>query len=856
MITVKKSSSTGTAPSPDPKREAFWALMEDFLDLDRASIERFMANHMEYTQGKEKFTSRDIDFYMSLAYTVRDYLMERSNNSHHHYYGENAKRVYYLSMEYLMGRTLGNALVNLGMYDLAKDTLARYDLDMEELMNFEPDAGLGNGGLGRLAACFLDSMATLSIPSFGYGIHYDYGIFNQKIKDGFQVELPDNWLKFGNPWETLRQDYTYVIEISGRVIQYTDNKGSLRHDWVDTRKALAVPYDTPIPGYGNFTANTLRLWSARAIHEFNLEKFNEGDYMLAVQERSLAETITRVLYPKDDQIKGKTLRLIQEYFFVSASLQDIIRRHKVKNRSLDNLEKKAAIQLNDTHPALAIAELMRILVDKEGYGWEKAWDIVQGTIGYTNHTVLPEALERWPVSLMEEILPRHLQIIYEINRRHLDEVSVRFPGDTGRLARMSIIEETPEKAVRMGHLAVVGSHSVNGVAELHSQILVESVFKDFAELWPEKFSNKTNGITQRRWLLLCNPELAALTSRTIGDGWVKDLFQLREMEKSAKDEKFRRAWREIKQNNKKRLAEYVEKTMGITLNTESIFDSQIKRVHEYKRQLLNVLHTITLYHRIKNNPGGDFVPRTKIFSGKAAPGYFMAKLIIKLINAVAEVVNNDPDMGDMLKVVFMENYSVTLAELIIPASDLSEQISTAGMEASGTGNMKLSLNGALTIGTLDGATIEIREEVGDENIFIFGLTAQEVQELRASGYDPFQEVHDNDELRASLEMISTGLFSGGDRELFKPLLDSLLGKGDFFLVLKDYASYIACQEKVNLFFRNQQKWTEMSILNTCRMGKFSSDRTISEYNGEIWKAEPVVIEQKRRPSREPACSKR
>jgi glycogen phosphorylase len=842
---MKKKHSMDEIAESLAKREKFWALTEEYKTLDPETLAETMAGHVEYTQGKEKYTSRCIDFYMSLAYSIRDYLIEHSNDTQHHYYQQNAKRVYYLSLEYLMGRTLSNSLINLGALDIARKMLDDFGIDWDEVIDFEPDAGLGNGGLGRLAACFLDSMATLDIPSMGYGIRYDYGIFNQKIIDGYQMELPDQWLKFGNPWEIFRRDYIFEINLYGRVEPYTDEKGNLRFAWVDTRKCLALPYDTPIPGYGTNTVNFLRLWSSKATNEFDLDYFNQGNYMKAVYAKDVTETITKVLYPKDDISMGKELRLIQEYFFVSASVQDIIRRHKVKNESLDNLHEKAAIQLNDTHPAIAIAEIMHILVDKEEMSWERAWSIVSQTFGYTNHTVLPEALERWPVELMERVLPRHLQIIYEINRRHLEEVQQRYPGDNERLSRMSIIEESPVKSVKMANLAVVGSHSVNGVAQLHTQILTSTLLKDFAEMWPKKFNNKTNGITPRRWLMLCNPELAALVTKQIGDTWIKNLDEMKKLKSLADDEGFRKQWMEIKQRNKENLADYIEKTMNISINRLSIFDCQVKRIHEYKRQLLNVLHVITLYNQIRNNPKGSFVPRTVIFSGKAAPGYAMAKLVIKLITSVADKVNNDPAVGDLLKVVYLENYGVTLAEKIMPAADLSEQISTAGMEASGTGNMKFALNGALTIGTLDGANVEIKEEVGEDNIFIFGLNADEVQELRSAGYDPLDEVHRDPRLRECLEMIARGYFSAGNNGLFKPIIDSLLSKGDYFLVLKDYGSYIECQEEVSNAFRDKKRWARASVLNSCQMGKFSSDRTIREYAKEIWNVSPMPIARDR-----------
>jgi starch phosphorylase len=851
---MKRKVSIENFNGTEQKRERFWELLEDYLQLDEKSIECSMADHMEYTQAKEKFTAKDFDFYKSLAYTIKDFMMERMNDTHHQYYFHNVKRVYYLSLEYLMGRTLGNSLINLRIYQLVQKVLDDIGLDLDELMNFEPDAGLGNGGLGRLAACFLDSMATMGIPSIGYGIRYDYGIFHQKIENGYQIELPDIWLRHGNPWEILRPDYEYEIQFYGTVKQYTDGNGVFRNDWADTRKVLALAYDTPVPGYGNFTVNTLRLWSARASNEFDLEYFNQGDYIKAVAAKDISETISRVLYPKDDIIKGKELRLAQEYFFVSATLQDIIRRHKIKNPTLDNLHDKAAIQLNDTHPALSVAELMRILVDLEGMPWDRAWQITRQTIAFTNHTVLPEALEKWPVTLFEKMLPRHLQIIYEINRRHLDDVQAAFPGESDRLSRMSIIEEKPEKSVKMANLAIVGSHSVNGVAQLHSNILKEKLFKDFADMWPEKFNNKTNGITQRRWLLLCNPDLARLVSGEIGDGWVTDLDDMKKLVKKAGDKGFRKAWREVKRNNKAVLANIIKDRTGIDVNLDSIFDCQVKRIHEYKRQLMNVLHVITLYNRIKADPSLEMTPRTVIFAGKAAPGYAMAKLIIKLINSVAERVNNDPDVRDRLKVVFVPNYSVSIAQILIPAADLSEQISTAGMEASGTGNMKFALNGALTIGTLDGANIEIMEEVGRDNIFIFGLTADEVQSVRDRGYNPYDEMNKNDELRRCLDMIAAGEFSDGDTELFKPIIDSLLSRGDYYLVLKDYQSYLKCQEEVGKAFRDQDWWDKASILNSCLVGKFSSDRTISQYSEEIWKTKPVVIEQKRKTG--PAAAKK
>ena len=812
-------------------RKKLWEMIEDtYLASDIESLQKSFANHLEYSQAKTRYSATDFDCYKSLAYSIRDRLMEKWNDTQEAYYNSNGKRVYYLSMEFLMGRALCNNLINLGIKDDCYEALCELGYNLEELRELEPDAGLGNGGLGRLAACFLDSMATLQLPGCGYGIRYEYGIFEQKIEHGFQIERPDNWLRFGNPWEIVRPEYTYNIEFYGTVNEVGE--------WVNTNKVLAIAYDTPITGYKNDTVNNLRLWSSKATEEFALECFNKGDYIKAVQEKITTENISKVLYPKDDIVPGKELRLKQEYFFVSATLQDILRRYRVNNKDFDDFSSRSAIQLNDTHPAIAIPEFMRLLVDKEGMPWDKAWDLCVKTFAYTNHTILPEALEKWPVELLGKLLPRHLQIIYEINRRFLEKIKELYPGDTDRLTRMSIIEETPVKSVRMAYLAIVGSHSINGVAALHTEIIKDKLFRDFYDIWPEKFNNKTNGITQRRWLKLCNVRLSDLISKHIGEGWVTDLYELKKLMPLAEDKKFRAEWKKVKEENKKDLAEYIKKHNGIDININSIFDCQIKRLHEYKRQLLNVLHIITLYNRIKSilSPA-DFVPRTFIFGAKAAPGYYMAKLIIKLINSVAQVVNNDPDVGDKIKVVFLENYGVSLAEKIFPASDLSEQISTAGMEASGTGNMKFALNGALTIGTLDGANVEIKEEVGAENIFIFGLKTEEVNNLRDT-YKPADYYNGNSELKQVIDMIGGGYFNPENRELFKPIVEDLLWK-DYFMVLADYASYVECQEQVSLTFKNQEEWTEKSIINTACTGKFSSDRTIKEYAEEIWHVKPV-----------------
>lgn len=822
--------------------DKLWEKVESRRGNDKDTLFHVMAEHLKYNLAKHERIQQKRDFYNASALTIKDYLVENGNDVNYVSYKNNVKRVYYLSMEYLMGRAMCNSMINLGLYPVVKELLDDLGIDLDTLLSSESDAGLGNGGLGRLAACFMDSMATLGIPCYGYGLRYEYGIFSQKIKDGYQVESPDEWLRYGNLWEITKPELSYNVGINGKVNEYLDGDGRLYYEWKDRNEVVAVANDMLIPGYKNGVANNLRLWSAKAKHEFDLEAFNEGFYLKAVEQQGLAETISKVLYPNDNSERGKMLRLLQEYFFVSATMQDIIRRHLATNDNLSNLHEKAAIQLNDTHPTLAIPELMRLLIDEYGFGWEDAWHVTSKTFAYTNHTVMPEAMEKWPVRMMEDMLPRHLQIIYEINRRFLAEVSAKFPGDNGKLRRMSIIEEAGEKSVRMANLAVVGSHKVNGVAALHSQILVDKIFSDFAEMTPGKFTNKTNGITPRRWLLMSNPELSDLISSKIGEEWICNLDELKALLPYRKDTLFCEKWQNIKLSNKKRLAEYIYKTMGIKVNPESLFDCQVKRIHEYKRQLLNVLHIITLYNYIKDNPHADVVPRTVIIAGKAAAGYHQAKLIIKLINSIASVVNNDPEVGDKLKVVFLENYSVSLAELIIPAADLSEQISTAGTEASGTGNMKLSLNGALTIGTLDGANVEIREEVGEENIFIFGLTADEVAEVKRHGFSPMHEVQNNPSLKRCLDMIVSGYFSNGDREIFKPIIGSLLYEGDKYLLTLDYDSYIDCQRTVAKAFKNRKSWTEMSIINSACMGKFSSDRTIKEYAEEIWQVEPITEE--------------
>jgi starch phosphorylase len=806
------------------------------------SLKNAMLKHLEFSLAKDEYSTTQRDYYKSLSLAVRDHLIERWIKTQQTYYNEDVKRVYYLSMEFLIGRLLGDALLNLGLYGSAYKAMEEFGSNLESLRQVESDAALGNGGLGRLAACFLESMATLELPAYGYGIRYEYGIFSQKIINGYQVETADNWLRYGNPWEIERPEYIYMVKYYGKVNQYLDKKGVLRNDWINTNDIVAMAYDTPIPGYHNNTVNNLRLWTAKASREFYFEDFNEGNYSKAVEDKIDSETISKVLYPRDDFRMGKELRLKQEYFLVSATLQDIIRRYKKSHgNNFQNFPDKVAIQLNDTHPALAIPELMRILMDIENLGWDFAWDITTKTFGYTNHTVMSEALEKWPVNLLEYVLPRHLQIIYEINRRFLLEVNQRYPGEINYLREMSIIEEGQEKKVRMANLAVIGSFSVNGVAALHTEILKKKVFHNFYQFWPNKFNNKTNGITQRRWLALCNWELSALISSYIGEGWATNLFELKKLQSFSDDATFQDFWQKIKLRNKERLAKYIREKNGIEVNLKSIFDCQVKRFHEYKRQLLNILHVITWYNQLKYFSKKNFVPRTIIFGGKAAPGYFMSKIIIKLINSVAETVNNDPDIGDLLKIVFLSDYSVSLAQLIIPAADLSEQISTAGMEASGTGNMKFALNGALTIGTLDGANIEIMEMVGRDNLFIFGLTADKVVNLKHNSYNPWEYYQKNPRLKQALDMIEKGYFSQDEPDLFKPIIETLRSLGDQYMVMADFDSYSNCQERVSSTFKNQQEWTKMSILNVANMGKFSSDRTIKEYADEIWGARSVSI---------------
>jgi starch phosphorylase len=801
-----------------------------------------MVHNLEFALAKDEYSATARDLFNSLALTVRDRLIERWIETQQSYYKRKSKRVYYLSLEFLIGRTLGNAVINLGLEQNVERAMKELGYELEDLEQREHDAGLGNGGLGRLAACFLDSMATLALPAYGYGIRYEYGIFFQRIREGAQVETPDNWLRHGNPWEVERPEHLYPVHFYGRIVQTEDANGRLAFDWTDTQTVMAMAYDTPVPGYRNNTVNNMRLWAAKSSREFDLDYFNHGDYERAVSDKDRSETISKVLYPNDNVFEGRELRLKQEYFFVAATLHDIMRRYKKGGSpGFADFHDQVAVQLNDTHPAVAILELMRLLVDKEGMDWDAAWETTVKTFGYTNHTILPEALEQWPVSLFGRVLPRHLQIAFEINGRFLARVSRRWPGDTERLRRMSLFEEDGEKKLRMSHLAIVGSHSVNGVSRLHTEILKGELFRDFFALWPERFNNKTNGITPRRWLKLCNPRLSELITDRIGDGWVTDLDQLRRLVPLAENADFRRAWHAVKQDNKKALARTIHNLTGVTVDTEALFDCQVKRIHEYKRQLLNVLHVLYLYLGLKTGAEKRVVPRAAIFAGKAAPGYAIAKLIIRLIHAVAEKVNTDAGVADLLRVVFVPNYGVSLAEKIIPAADLSEQISLAGTEAAGTGNMKFSLNGALTIGTLDGANVEIREEVGPENFFLFGLSASQVAEKKRNGYDPGEIYRSNPRLREVLDLIAGSELCPGQPGVFSPLVHSLLDQGDPFMLLADFSAYVECQERVDASYGDQEAWTRMSILNVARMGRFSSDRTIREYAREIWDAKPAPV---------------
>ncbi|MBB5163739.1 glycogen/starch/alpha-glucan phosphorylase [Mycobacterium sp. AZCC_0083] len=831
MTDVIPTQNSSEAAAPEPSRTG----------LSADALRRDILDHLRYSIGRPAAALKPEHYYRALALSVRDRMQDNRVASTQTSLDLGKKVTCYLSAEFLMGPQLGNNLLNLQIEAAARAALAELGQDFDEVVACEPEPGLGNGGLGRLAACYLDSLATLERPAIGYGIRYEFGIFKQEFRDGWQVELTDNWLANGNPWEIAKPDVSYLVNWGGHTEHYIDDAGADRIRWVPKQVIKGVPYDTPIQGYGVHTCNVLTLWSARAVESFALDAFNTGDYYKAVEEEVTSETVTKVLYPNDEPEAGKRLRLLQQYFFVSCSLQHVVHiMDDLADASLHDLPQRFALQLNDTHPSIGVAELMRILVDERRLDWDDAWAITVATFGYTNHTLLPEALEKWPLGLFRDSLPRHLEIIYEINSRFLDEVRAHFPGDVDRVRRMSIIGEEGGQTVRMAYLATVGSHAINGVAALHSDLLKASTLKDFYELWPERFSNKTNGVTPRRFLALSNPGLRTLLDSTIGDGWLTDLDRLRGLEAFIDDDEFRQQWRNVKRANKSRLSEYLHSVTGVDLDPIWMFDIQVKRIHEYKRQHLSVLHIIRQYYRLKTNPGLEIAPRAYVFGGKAAPGYFMAKRIIKLINAVGETINHDPDVNRFMKVVFVPNFNVQNAHLIYPAANLSEQISTAGKEASGTGNMKFMLNGALTIGTLDGANVEIREEAGPENFFLFGLTEAEVEQVKRDGYRPSDYIDGNEELQAVLGLIANGQFSHGDTEVFKPLVDNLR-HDDPFLVIADYAAYVECQDRVAAAWQDRDAWSRMSILNAARSGKFSSDRAITEYCDDIWNVSPVTV---------------
>ncbi|MEO0796414.1 MAG: glycogen/starch/alpha-glucan phosphorylase [Verrucomicrobiota bacterium] len=808
------------------------------------SVEQFkkrIEDSLVHALARDVQTATPRDWWLATCHALNDRILERYIATQGVHNEENARRVYYLSLEYLMGRLTENNLVNCGMYSIAEKALSELGLDLKSIADQEVDMGLGNGGLGRLAACFLDSLATLDLPAIGYGIHYEFGLFQQEFADGRQIEHPDAWMRHGNPWHIVRPEYEVRVPLYGHVEYQNTTSGDWSPQWVGAREIIGVPWDIPIVGYGARTVNFLRLWESKASNEFDLDAFNRGGYTEAVRDKAVSETVSKVLYPNDATESGKELRLVQQYFFVACSLHDIIRRYKKKNTGWEDFPKKVAIQLNDTHPAVAVPELMRILVDEEGLDWDTGWGLCRGVFSYTNHTLLPEALEKWSVPLFEKVLPRHLQVIYEINRRFLEEeVEAKWPGDGSKKMELSIIEEGRPKMIRMAYMAVIASSAVNGVAALHTELLKANLFNQFDQLYPNRIQNKTNGITPRRFLKVCNPELATLIDKSIGDDWPTDLDKLQELDRFAEDAKFQKEFMQIKRDNKVVLAKIIEEDCGVTVSPDAMFDVQIKRLHEYKRQHLNLLHILTRYREILQNPDADFVPRVVIFGAKAAPGYVLAKEIIFAINKVAEKINNDPRVGDKLKVVFLPNYRVTLAERIIPAADLSEQISTAGKEASGTGNMKFALNGALTIGTLDGANVEIGEEVGDDNIFIFGLTVEEVQRLRSSGYNSYNYYNSNENLKAVIDWLASDYFTPGDPNALAAIRKSLLDGGDPFLVCADYQAYCDAQRRVDDAFRDTKRWAKMAILNTARVGKFSSDRTIGQYADEIWNLKPVA----------------
>lgn len=805
-----------------------------------SAIQQAIEDHLYYSLGTTARSASKADLYTALSLVVRDLLISRWRRTIDAHYDANPKFVYYLSAEYLLGKQLPQNLLYTGTTDVFRKALQARGLDLDEIIALDPEPGLGNGGLGRLAACFIDSLATLNLPAVGYGIRYEYGIFKQTFRDGYQVEQPDEWLLTGYPWEFSQADHLIEVGFGGHTERFTDDLGQPRAQWVPRFKVLGEPFTTLVPGYETETVNTLRLWRARATSEFDFQLFDTGDYVRAVEQRVFSENISKVLYPNDVTPQGERLRLQQQYFFVACSLKDIIRRFHFRNQTWDEFPHKVAIQLNDTHPVIAIPELMRVLVDEQCLEWDRAWHITRNTFGYTNHTLMPEAMECWSVPLFESLLPRHLEIIYEINRRFLDDVRARFPGDDARIARMSIIQEGSVKKVRMAHLAVVGSAAVNGVAELQSKLLRERTLADFGEMYSGRFQNKTNGVTPRRFVKMANPGLADLVTAKIGKGWVNDLERLRELEAFVDDAEFRAEWRRVKQANKQELAAFLHTVTGAPVMADSMFDVMVKRLHEYKRQLLKVMHIITLYHRLKDNPALEIIPRTFVFGAKSAPGYAMAKQIIKLINNVGHTVNTDPDVRGRLCVSFPANFNVTMAQRIYPAADLSEQISLAGKEASGTGNMKFALNGAITIGTLDGANVEIRERVGAENFFLFGLTAEQVLTQQAQGYAPMYYYQTNPVLARVIHGISDGEFSGGDKNLFGAITKSLLER-DNFMLFADYEDYINCQDRVGQAYYNPENWTRMSILNTARTGYFSSDRTIRQYAQEIWGIQPIAV---------------
>lgn len=834
----------------DPKKSDSSADDEctnDELSVTRLGLARGVANHLYYRQGRLPEYATVNDWYIALSSAVRDRLIERWVDTVRTILVDpEIKLVCYLSAEFLMGPQLGNAMLCLGITDEARDAMTTLGQNMDEILDSEQEPGLGNGGLGRLAACFLDSLSTLNVPAMGFGIRYEFGIFEQEIRDRCQVEKTDKWLRLGNPWEIHRPELDFPINFGGHTEAYVDKDQRYRVQWKPDLVVKGVAYDTPVPGYKSDTVNLLRLWKAEAVEAFDFQVFNVGDYYGAVDEKVLSETITKILYPNDEQYQGKQLRLSQQYFFVSCTLQNLIRLCLELEVPLEEFHKLFVIQLNDTHPSIAVPELMRILVDEHLMDWDKAWEVTVQTFAYTNHTLLPEALEKWSVPLLKAMLPRHLEIIHEMNQRFLTDLSEKGLAQGDQLARLSLIDEAGDKYVRMAHVACLGSHAVNGVAALHTELLKQDTLSDFYRIWPEKFHNITNGVTPRRWMALCNPGLKSLISDALGEDWIGGIERcLPALEPLAEDADFQERWRSVKLDNKRRLASLIHKRMGISIDPQSMFDIQVKRIHEYKRQHLNVLHTVALYNGIKRNPGAETTPRTVIFGGKAAPSYYMAKLIIRLINSVADVVNNDPDIGYRLKVVFLPNFNVKNGQRIYPAADLSEQISTAGKEASGTGNMKFAMNGAITIGTLDGANIEIMEEVGIENFFLFGLTAQQVSDMKSEGYNPREYYETNEDIRTAIDMIGSGMFSDGDAGTFRPLIDSLLYH-DEYMVLADYQAYVDCQDEAAEVFRDQSRWTRMSILNTARMGKFSSDRAITEYCRDIWGTKPIAWAKKKR----------